>query len=66
MEKSSAEVDPDHSYRSHLVMSRNRFELIFWMLQSSHTTTSTPKRIDKIRMLLDILPSKFQAKYIQR
>ena len=48
------------------VMSRDRFELIFWMLHASHTTTSTPKRIDKIRMLLDILLSKFQANYIPR
>lgn len=48
------------------VMSRDRFELIFWMLHASHSTTSTPKRIDKIRMLLDILLSKFQANYIPR
>ena len=48
------------------VMPRDRFELIFWMLHVSHSTTSPQKRIDKIRMLLEMMLTKFQANYNPR
>ena len=45
------------------VMPRDRFMLIFWMLHVSHSTTPSPKRIDKLRMLLDMLIPRFQMRY---
>ena len=45
------------------VMPRDRFELIFWMLHVSHSTSHPPKRIDKVGMLLQMLLSKFRASY---
>lgn len=45
------------------LMSRDRFELIFWMLHASHSTGVSPKRLDKIGMLLDMLLAKFRATY---
>ena len=44
-------------------MARDRFELIFWMLHVSHTTSSPSKRIDMVGMLLQMLLSKFRASY---
>ena len=41
----------------------DRFMLIFWMLHVSHCSSSSPKRIDKLRMLLDILIPRFQMRY---
>ena len=51
------------SYISRM-MSRDRFELIFWMLHVSHSTVSPPKRIDKLRTLLDMLLTRFHTNYI--
>ena len=48
------------------VMSRDHFELIFWMLHVSHSTVSPAKRIDKIKMLLEMMLAKFQANYIPK
>ena len=45
------------------VMSRDRFELIFWMIHVSHTEGSVPRRIDKVRMLLERLLERFQHCY---
>ena len=45
------------------VMARDRFELIFWMVHVSHTEGSAPRRIDKVRMLLDKLLEQFQHSY---
>ena len=43
------------------LMPRDRFQEIFWLLHVSHPDPSTPeKKIDKIRMLLDLLLTKFQ------
>ena len=47
-------------------MPRDRFELIFWMLHVSHSTTSPQKCIDKIRMLLEMMLTEFQANYNPR
>ena len=44
-----------------IVMPRDRFQEIFWLLHISHPDPSRPeKKIDKIRLLLDLL-SKFQG-----
>ena len=48
------------------VMSRDRFKLIFWMLHVSHSTVSPAKRIDKVKMLLEMMLAKFQANYIPK
>lgn len=48
------------------VMSRDRFELIFWMLHASHSTASPHKRIDKIGMLLKMMLTKFQDNYVPK
>ena len=45
------------------VMSRDRFEQIFWMLHVSHSTTPATK-IDKIKITLDHLVDKFQYSYL--
>ena len=45
------------------VMPRDRFENIFWMLHVSHSTGLVVKKIDKVRMFLDKILRKFQAKY---
>ena len=44
------------------VMSRDRFELIFWMLHVSHSVGPV-KKIDKIRLFLEKILTKFQEKY---
>ena len=42
-------------------MPRDRFQEIFWLLRVSHPDPSRPgKKIDKIRILLDLLLTKFQ------
>ena len=57
------------SWTSHIpffgnILPRNRFELIFWMLHvSSVPVGQTPKRIDKVRVLLDELISSFKANW---
>ena len=57
------------SWTSHIpffgnIFPRNRFELIFWMLHvSSVPVGQTPKRIDKVRVLLDELISSFKANW---
>ena len=44
------------------IFSRNRFELIFWMLHvSSVPDGRTPKRLDKVRTLLDGLITNFKS-----
>ena len=48
------------------VMSRDRFELIFWMLHASNSTVSPPKRINKIRTFLEMMVPKFQDNYVPR
>ena len=48
------------------VMSRDHFELIFWMLHASNSTVSPPKRIDKIRTFLEMMVAKFQDNYVPR
>jgi len=45
------------------VMARDRFESIFWMLHVSHSTGPVVKKIDKVRLFLDKIVAKFQAKY---
>ena len=45
------------------VMARDRFEINFWMLHVSHSTGVVVKKIDKVRLFLDKIVSKFQAKY---
>ena len=45
------------------VMPRDRFMLIFWMLHVSHSTVSPPKRIDKIKLFLELMLTRFQANY---
>ena len=46
------------------VLSRNRFEEIFWMLHVSHTEPTQPvHKIDKVRLVLEHLIPKFQASY---
>ena len=55
------------SWTSHIpffssIFSRNRFELIFWMLHvSSVPDGRTPKRLDKVRTLLDGLITNFKS-----
>ena len=45
------------------MMSRDRFEIIFWMMHVSHAVSHPAKRIDKIRTFLDLLLQRFQSKY---
>jgi len=47
---------------SHM-MSRDRFEIIFWILHVSHPQTTPVKRIHKISSFLDMLLTRFQSKY---
>ena len=41
-------------------MSRDRFELLFWLF---HSTSARASRIDKIKMLLDNMLARFQSRY---
>lgn len=45
------------------IMPRDRFEQIFWMLHVSHSTSQHPKKIDKVKIFLDLLIPKFQSSY---
>ena len=45
------------------VMSRDRFELLFWLFNVSHSTSARASRIDKIKMLLDNMLARFQSRY---
>lgn len=46
------------------VLSRDRFLLIFWLLHVSHEQNNhEPRRIDKVKSLLDLLVPKFQECY---
>ena len=45
------------------VMARDRFMLIFWMLHVSHSTVSPPKCIEKIKLFLELMLTRFQANY---
>ena len=44
------------------LFSRNRFEIVFWMLHVSSVPDgqTTPKRLDKVRILMDALISNFK------
>ena len=44
------------------VMPRDRFELLFWVLHASHST-SPLNRINKVRLFVEKILSNFQAKY---
>ena len=47
------------------VMSRDRFELIFWMLHVSHAEDGRPaQRIDKVKALLQVLTGNFKRSYM--
>ena len=35
------------------VMPRDRFQLLYWLLHVSHSTTGVAKRIDKVKMLME-------------
>jgi len=46
------------------VLPRNRFEEIFWMLHMSHSEPYQPvQKIDKVRVILKSLITKFQPSY---
>ena len=45
------------------VMSRDRFELLFWFLHVSHCEGNVVKRVDKVKLLLERLITKFQARF---
>ena len=44
------------------MMPHNHFELVFWVLHVSHSTGPL-KRIDKVRLFVEKILAKFQAKY---
>ena len=44
------------------MMPRNHFEPVFWVLHASHSTGPL-KRIDKVRLFVEKILAKFQAKY---
>ena len=47
-----------------VLMPRDRFQEIFWMLHVSHSNPSLPaKKIDKIKQLLQLLIPKFREHY---
>ena len=47
-----------------MLMRRNRFQEIFWMLHISHPDPSKPaEKIDKIRLFLELLVPKFREHY---
>ena len=45
------------------VMSRDRFELLFWLLHVSHCEGNVVKTVDKVKLLLECLITKFQARF---
>ena len=45
------------------IMTRERFQMIFWMLHVSHSISSPPRRIDKVITFMEPLISNFQASY---
>ena len=44
-----------------ILMPRDCFQEIFWLLHISHPDPSHPEKIDKILLLLNLLLSKFQG-----
>ena len=46
----------------HRVMPRDRFELLFWLFHISHSS-GTVKRIDKVKLFLDSLLTRFHTCY---
>ena len=54
---------PSHVPFFSSVMSRERFNLIFWLLHVSHTKGAQPQRIHKVKAFLDLLLANFQASY---
>ena len=45
------------------IMTRERFQMVFWMLHVRQTHSSPPRHIDKISGFLDPLVTNFQASY---
>ena len=45
------------------VMSCDRFELLFWFMHASHLEGNVVRRVDKVKVLLECLVSKFQAHF---
>ena len=54
---------PSHVPFFSSVMSRERFNLIFWLLHLSHTKGAQPQRIHKVKAFLDLLLANFQVSY---
>ena len=46
-----------------MMMSRERFQLIFWLLHVGHEQTP-PQRMDKVQAFLDVLLNNFQTSYM--
>ena len=45
------------------IMTREKFQMVFWMLHVSHTHSSPPRRIDKVKAFIEPLVANFQASY---
>ena len=45
------------------LMTRERFQMLFWLLHVGHTQSDPPARIDKVRAFLDPLLKNFQSSY---
>ena len=45
------------------IMTRERFQMVFWMLHVSHSRSSPPRRIDKVNAFMQPLVANFQCSY---
>ena len=45
------------------IMTRERFQMVFWLLHVSHSECSPPRRIDKVNVVMEPLIANYQASY---
>ena len=45
------------------VMTRERFQMVFWLLHVGHAESNPPRRIDKVKLFLDPLLTNFRSSY---
>ena len=45
------------------MMTRERFQMVFWLLHVGHTESNPPRRIDKVKSFLDPLLTNFKSSY---
>ena len=45
------------------IMTRERFQMVFWMLHVSHSSSTPPRHIDKVKTFMEPLVANFQTSY---